>query len=128
MKIAVPVRNTHLQFFGNAGHTPYFGVFELKGSGMFRSFVLEEVRKNPRTDLHDHEEGHHCSHDDEDEAHIKEHQKMGDTLNDCDYLVVKSACKNTAKSMTEHNIKIKKYNGQGIEAKQILQELSTEFV
>jgi hypothetical protein len=30
--------------------------------------------------------------------------------------------------MEEHGIKVKKYNGQGIEAKQVLQELSAEFV
>lgn len=130
MKIAVPVKSTHLQFFGNAGHTPFFAVFTLKGSGIFKSFELEEVRKNPRTDLHDHdeEEGHHCSHDHDDEIHVKEHQKMGDTLKDCHYLVVSRACKNTARSMAEHDIKIQKYIGKGLEAKQILQELSTQFV
>jgi predicted Fe-Mo cluster-binding NifX family protein len=129
MKIAVPVKDKNLQFFGNAGHTPYFAVFTLKGSGMFRSFELEEVRGNPRTDLDDHEEeGHHCSHDENDEAHVREHLKMGDALDDCDYMVVRRACKNTAKAMAEHGIKIKKYNGKGIEAKQVLQELSAEFV
>ncbi|MFT7880742.1 MAG: hypothetical protein ABXS91_10160 [Sulfurimonas sp.] len=130
MKIAVPVKDKNLQFFGNAGHTPYFAVFKLKGSGMFRSFDLEDVRKNPRDDLdaQDHNEDHHCAHDADDEAHVKEHLKMGDALGDCDYMVVRRACKNTARSMTEHDIKIKKYNGQGIEAKQILQELSQEFI
>lgn len=128
MKIAVPVKDNNLQFFGNAGHTPYFAVFMLKGSGMFRSFELEEVRENPRTDLDHHDEEHHCSHDAEDEAHVKEHLKMGDALEDCDYLVVRRACKNTAKARAEHDIKIKKYNGKGIEAKQVLQELSAEFV
>ncbi|MDM5270569.1 hypothetical protein PGH07_00060 [Sulfurovum sp. zt1-1] len=130
MKIAVPVKDKNLQFFGNAGHTPYFAVFTLKGNGMFKSFDLEEVRKNPRTDLdeHEHDEGHQCSHDENDEAHVKEHLKMGDILDDCDYLAVRRACKNTAKAMADHDIKIKKYNGTAIEAKQILQELSTEFV
>ena len=53
---------------------------------------------------------------------------MGDTLNDCNYIVVRRACKNTANAMAQHDIKIKKYNGNAIEAKQILQELSGEFV
>lgn len=127
MTIAVPVRGESLQFFGNAGHTPYFAVFKVKGGGMFRSFELDGVRSNPRTDLHDHEEDHACSHDADDEAHIKEHQKMGDALDDCDYIVVRRACKNTANAMAKHDIKIKKYNGTAIEARQILQELSTEF-
>lgn len=128
MKIAVPVKDKNLQFFGNAGHTPYFAVFTLKGSGMFRSFELDEVRNNPRTDLHDHDEDHKCSHDHDDEDHVKEHLKMGTALEDCDYLVARSACKNTAKAMVEHGINIKKYNGKALEAKQVLQELSTEFV
>lgn len=129
MTIAVPVKGESLQFFGNAGHTPFFALFTLKGSGMFRSFELETVINNPRTDLHDHEEeDHHCSHDADDEAHIKEHQKMGDVLTECDYIVVRRACKNTANAMAKHDIKIKKYNGNAIEAKQILQELSVEFV
>ena len=129
MTIAVPVKGESLQFFGNAGHTPFFAVFTLKGSGMFRSFELEGIRNNPRTDLHDHEEeDHHCSHGADDEAHILEHQKMGVTLNDCDYIVVRRACKNTANAMAHHDIKIKKYNGTALEARQILQELSKEFV
>lgn len=128
MKIAVPVKDKNLQFFGNAGHTPYFAVFALKGGGMFRSFEFEEVRENPRTDLGHHDEDHHCSHDEEDEAHVRQHLKMGDTLDDCDYMVVRRACKNTVKAMAEHAIKIQKYNGKGIEAKQILQELSVEFI
>lgn len=127
MKIAVPVKDDTLKFFGNAGHTPFFAVFTLKGGGMFRSFELDEVRNNPRTDLHDHDENHKCGHDHDDEEHVNQHLKMGTALEDCDYLVARSACKNTAKAMNEHGIKIQKYNGNSIEAKQVLQELSASF-
>ncbi len=47
MKIAVPVVDDSLKMAGNAGHTPYFAVYNLKG-GMFRSFELEGLRANPK--------------------------------------------------------------------------------
>ena len=97
MKVAVPVKDKSLNFFGNAGHTPYFAVYNVKGGGMFKSFELEDIRQNPRTDLdHEHEEDHHCSHDHADEVHVQEHFTMGKVLEDCDFLIVKRACKNTA--------------------------------
>ena len=34
MKVAVPVKDDTLQFFGNAGHTPYFAVYTVKGAGI----------------------------------------------------------------------------------------------
>ncbi|HHD75115.1 MAG TPA: hypothetical protein ENL00_04785, partial [Nitratifractor sp.] len=79
MKIAIPVKDESLTFFGNAGHTPKFAVYEMIGGGMFRSFKLENVVDNPRDDLdHEHEdEEHHCEHDHNDAAHIAEHNKMG---------------------------------------------------
>jgi predicted Fe-Mo cluster-binding NifX family protein len=129
MKIAVPVKDSNLQFFGNAGHTPYFAVYTVKGSGMFRSFAYEEIRKNPRTDLddHDHDEHHVCSHGDEDEAHVQEHFKMGEVLQDCDYLVAKRACKNTAKAMQHYGIAIRKYNGDSQTADKVLNTMSREL-
>ena len=117
MKIALPVENEHKKLFGNAGHTPMFAIYTLSGNGMFRSFVFEELRKNPRSDLdhhHHHDDEHHtCDHDDNDQEHIRQHQVMAEALEDCDYLVVKRACKNTAKSMANLGIKLVKYNGQG---------------
>jgi len=130
MKVAVPVRDDSLTFFGNAGHTPYFAVFTIKGGGMFKAFEFEALRANPRTDLdHSHnEEDHDCHHDHDDEAHVKEHLKMGDTLNDCDFIVVKKACKNTAKAMSEQGVAIKKYNGEATNAKAILQSVTAQLV
>ena len=40
MKIAIPVKDENLTFFSNAGHTPKFAVYELSGTGMFKSFKL----------------------------------------------------------------------------------------
>ena len=130
MKIAVPVMDETLKMAGNAGHTPYFAVFNLKG-GMFRSFELEGLRANPKVDgeedHHDHEGHHTCDHDENDMEHIKAHDTMADAIQDCDYLVVKMACKNTAKSMSNLGIKIKKYNGTEILAGKILTELAAQF-
>ncbi len=129
MKVAVPVKDANLLFFANAGHTPYFAVYTIKGGGMFKSFELEEVRPNPRTDLgHEHEdECHQCSHDHEDEAHVQEHVKMGEVLKDCDFLVTKSACKNTAKAMADFGVSIKKYNGLPDKANVVLSAVSSQL-
>ena len=48
MKIAIPVKDENLAFFPNAGHTPKFAVYTMAGSGMFRSFNLDNVKNNPR--------------------------------------------------------------------------------
>lgn len=133
MKIAIPVANDSLTFFGNAGHAPMFAVYSVKGSGMFRAFDLDEIRKNPRNDIdHDHpDEDHECSHDHDDhdqEEHVRQHRVMADALEDCDYLVVRRACKNTAESMANLGIKIKKYSDQSTAAADILRSLSAEFV
>ena len=129
MKIAIPVKDESLTFFGNAGHTPKFAVFSMKGSGMFRSFTLEDVRQNPRTDLdHEHDDEHHeCSHDHDDAEHIAQHDKMGMLLEDCDYLVASRACKNTARTMQNHGVKIIKYSGQTPKSDAILREVAAQF-
>ena len=129
MKIAIPVRDENLTFFPNAGHTPKFAVYSLAGSGMFRSFNLESIINNPRTDInHDEpEEEHECNHSHDDADHIEQHNRMGVALNDCDYIVVKKACKNTAKSFTSQGIKIVKYNGDSFEAASVLKETSANF-
>ncbi|MFA6189730.1 MAG: hypothetical protein WC680_10685 [Sulfuricurvum sp.] len=130
MKIAIPVIDETLKMAGNAGHTPYFAVFTLQG-GMFRSFAFEGLRANPKVageeDQHEHDEHHTCDHDESDMEHIKAHDTMADAIHDCDYLVVKMACKNTAKSMSNLGIKIKKYNGTEILAGKILTELAAQF-
>ena len=131
MKIAIPVADASLTFFGNAGHAPSFAVYSVNGSGMFRSFSLDEIRKNPRNDIdHDHgeDEHHECSHDHDDEEHVRQHQVMADALEDCDYLVVRRACKNTAASMMNLGIKIKKYDANATKSEEILRALSAEFV
>lgn len=129
MKIAIGVKDDTLTFFGNAGHTPSFAIFELSGAGMFRSFKLLETRHNPRTDLdaHEHEEHHVCSHGSDDAEHVAQHFKMGEVLEDCDYLVVQRACKNTANAMKNHGVKIVKYEGASTKSDAILKELSAKF-
>ena len=133
MKIAIPVKDEALTFFGNAGHTPMFAIFEMNGAGMFRSSKLSELRNNPRTDLdeHDHDEedeSHQCSHGAEDEEHVAQHYKMGEVLEDCDYLVVKRACKNTANAMKNYAVKIVKYDGTSTKSDAILKEVSAKFI
>ena len=129
MKIAIPVKDESLTFFGNAGHTPKFAIFTMQGGGMFRSFVLEEIKNNPRTDIdHDHaEEDHVCDHDHDDAEHIAQHDKMGVVLDNCDYIVVNRACKNTANAMAKRGVKIVKYAGNTVNANDILKEVAGQF-
>ena len=129
MKIAIPVKDENLTFFSNAGHTPKFAIYELSGTGMFKSFKLNSVIANPRTDIdHDHaEEDHECNHGHDDEEHIAQHNKMGVALKECNYIVVRKACKNTANSFTSQGIKLVKYNGESLEVSAILKETSSSF-
>ncbi len=130
MKIAVPVLDESLKMAGNAGHTPYFAVFSLSG-GMFKSFALEGLRINPKAAAddhhHDHDAPHTCDHDADDVEHIRAHDTMAEAIEDCDYLVVRMACKNTAKSMNNVGVKLQKYNGTEILAPKILTELAPQF-
>ncbi len=130
MKIAIPVKDENLIFFPNAGHTPKFAIYQMSGTGVFKSFVLENIKNNPRTDIdHDHpEDDHQCNHDHDDADHIEQHNKMGRVLTDCNYIVVKKACKNTAKSFTSVGIKLVKYNGDSFQTGDILKELSGKFI
>ena len=129
MKIAIPVKDENLTFFSNAGHTPKFAIYELTGTGMFRSFKLNSIINNPRSDIdHDHaEEDHECNHGHDDEEHIAQHNKMGVALKGCNYIVVRKACKNTANSFTSQGIKLVKYNGESLEVSAILKETSASF-
>ncbi len=129
MKIAIPVKDENLTFFSNAGHTPKFAIYELTGTGMFRSFKLNSIINNPRSDIdHDHaEEDHECNHGHDDEEHIAQHNKMGVALKGCNYIVVRKACKNTANSFTLQGIKLVKYNGESLEVSAILKETSSSF-
>lgn len=127
-KIAVPVMNETLKIARNAGHTPYFAIFEI-GGGMFKTITLQEIRENPKMKGHacdesDHEGRHVCDHDKDDIAHIKAHDTMAEAIKDCDYLMVKMACKNTANSMSSLGVKLKKYNGNQTHADKALSEIS----
>lgn len=130
MKIAIPVRDETLNFIGNAGHTPKFAIYDMVGTGMFKSFKLNTIIDNPRSDLeHEHgEEEHHCNHDHNDEEHIAQHNKMGVALDKCDYIVVKKACKNTARTMSDHGIKIVKYSGTSSKSDAIIKEVANSFM
>jgi len=130
MKIAIPVKDESLTFFSNAGHTPKFAIYDMNGTGMFRSFKLNTIKGNPRTDLdYEHEdEDHQCNHDDADAEHIAQHEKMGTVLDECNYIVVKRACKNTANTMNAHGVKIVKYSGESLQADTILKEVSSQFI
>lgn len=115
MKIAVPVHDDTLKLFRNAGHTPYFGIFTVAGSGAFRSTQLQELRENPRVNLeaeagcqHEHT-GQEC--EEEKRAHKEEHRVMAEILHDCDHLVVSKACKNTKQVLEEAGIQVSAIQG-----------------
>ena len=130
MKIAIPVRDDKLNFFPNAGHTPKFAIYEFTGSGMFKSFKLDSIINSPRTDI-DHsnpEAEHDCNHGHDDADHIEQHNKMGYSLKECKYIVVKKACKNTANSFIQSGLKLVKYNGEQSDAAKILSEVSSKFI
>jgi predicted Fe-Mo cluster-binding NifX family protein len=131
MRIAIPVIDDSLRIAKNAGHTPFFAVFDISG-GMFKTITLEELRANPKmagheVDEEEHSGKHVCEHDADDMEHIKAHDLMSEVIKDCEYLVIKSACKNTANSMKEFGIKMKKYSGEKTNAKEALGEISGEF-
>ncbi len=128
MKIAIPVKDDNLTFFGNAGHTPKFAIFTMSGGGMFKAFKLDAIKNNPRTDIDHNDEEHSCAHDGNDEEHIAQHNKMGVVLDECDYIVVTRACKNTANTMNAHGVKIIKYTGTATNAESILREVSANFI
>ena len=52
MKIAVPVIDQTLKISKNAGHTPYFAIFNI-GGGMFKTITFDSLRANPK--MADHE-------------------------------------------------------------------------
>ncbi|MCP4969354.1 MAG: hypothetical protein GY932_02025 [Arcobacter sp.] len=129
MKIAIPVKDENLIFFPNAGHTPKFAIYSMSGLGKFKSFKLEDIITNPRTDIDQSkdEEKHNCNHSHNDMEHIEQHNKMGRALTNCNYIVLKSACKNTAKSFISQGIKLIKYNGDSFKTDSILKEISNKF-
>ena len=131
MKVAIPVVDDWLRIAKNAGHTPYFAVFNI-GGGVFKTITLEGLRANPKMAGHhvseeEHSGKHVCEHDANDVEHIKAHDVMAEAIKDCDYVLVKMACKNTANSMKEFGVKVKKYNGEKTNAKEALGEISGEF-
>jgi predicted Fe-Mo cluster-binding NifX family protein len=129
MKIAIGVVDNGLIFYGNAGHAPYFAIYELKGAGMFKSFTLEELRENPKMKGHEFEEDgkHTCKHDGDDEAHVSAHFKMADAIKDCDYMVLNRGCKNTMNAFKSEGIKVQKYTGDLSNAKEIVSSLANSF-
>lgn len=131
IKIAVPVIDKTLKIAKNAGHTPYFAIFTI-GGGMFKNITLEDLRANPKmagkeVSEDEHSGKHVCDHDEDDIEHIKAHDVMAEAIKDCNYIMVKMACKNTANSMKEFGVKIKKYNGDKTNAKEALGEVSAEL-
>lgn len=108
MKVAVPVKTKTFDIFKNTGHTPFFAIYEIVGSGMFRKPSFIEFRDNPRVNLEaeegcSHEHGdHECDHDEE--AHKQEHNILGDLVEDCKFVLVKKACKNSVAVFKEKGV------------------------
>lgn len=121
MKVAVPVKNRELDLFANAGHAPYFAIYQQKGSGMFRSFELLELRDNPRVNMEaefgcQREGEEHHEHGDD------EHAVLGELVHDCSKVGVIKACERAAKAMNERGAQVVKLKG-GKNAKEILNSL-----
>lgn len=120
MKIAIPVYDDSLRIFTNTGHTPFFAIFEQVGSGMFKKIDFVGLRHNPRGNV---EASEGCSHNDSDMseeeqiAHKLEHNILGEIIKDCQVVLVKKACKNTAKVFNEYGIKICKIETNCLNAK-----------
>lgn len=121
MRVAVPVWDEGLKIFKNAGHTPFFAIFDQAGSGMFKSFNFVELRANPRVkDDHEHacesEKTGKCSHEGDSEeekiAHKEEHRVMAQILSDCKYLVADKCCKNTKLTMNDAGIEVSVVHGE----------------
>ncbi len=109
MKIAIPVYDQSLKIFNNAGHTPFFAIFEQKGAGMFKKIDFVELRENPRANKKASEGcSHHDSQMSEEEqiAHAQEHHILGEIISDCAVVLVKKACQNTAKTFAQKGIKV----------------------
>ena len=121
MRIAVPVWDESLKIFKNAGHTPFFAIFDQSGAGMFKSYNLVELRANPRVkDDHEHEceseKTGKCDHEGATEAeklaHKEEHRVMGEILGDCKYLVADKCCKNTKLIMNDAGVDVVAIHGE----------------
>ncbi|MDR3347627.1 MAG: hypothetical protein LBN32_03335 [Helicobacteraceae bacterium] len=117
MKVAVPVHNDTLKVFGNAGHAPYFAMFDVSKGGAFYSIGLDRLIANPRAnpeaeDDCELERSGHCNHDRQhSEAHKEEHRVMAEAISGCEYLIAVKACKNTKAVMSEAGIKVATLNG-----------------
>ena len=130
MKVALPVRDESLKVFQNAGHAPYFAVYEVVGGGMFRSFKFVETRRNQRENAdHEHEcedSMGKCHHDGDPEEHKNDHRIMAEILKDCSYLAVDKACKNTKLVFEEAGIKVVSVHGLA-KADDMLKEVSKKI-
>ncbi len=125
MRVGVPVKSENLEIFTNAGHTPFFAIFDIVGNGMFKSSNLVELRENPRVNLEaefgcQHEHSGEDAHDEDDEEHVKDHDILGQLVHDCDVVLVKKACKNTANSLGSKGVKVKKIDEKALNAKEAL--------
>lgn len=113
MRIATPVHNESLKVFANAGHAPFFAVFDINGAGKFRAAKLIALRANPRVNLQA-EEG--CEHENDPqeepneecgyESKKEELKVMTAILSDCAELVAAKACKNAKRAFDEAGVRV----------------------
>lgn len=126
MKIAVPVKNEALDIFYNAGHAPFFAIFEMKGEGMFKQFELCEMRNNPRVNMEAEHGCQHHNHDDmseeEEREHEAEHDVLGELVKGCNVFLTQRACKHTAESIKAQGVEIRKISNDILNAKSALQK------
>lgn len=126
MRVALPVKNDSLEIFTNAGHTPFFAIYDVQGSGMFRQVKLVELRDNPRVNVEaefgcSHEHGDE-DHDHDSEEHRQEHFVLADLCSDCSEVLVKKACKNAASVFKERGIKVGKIPQEILQAEAAIQD------
>ena len=130
MRVAIPVMDDSLKIARNAGHAPFFAIYEI-GGGMFKTIELKGLRANPKMENEEVDEadhiGRHICDAEDDPEHVNAHFTMAEAIEDCDYLVVKMACKNTANAMKSSKVTIKKYNGDALYAPEAISTLSKEL-
>jgi predicted Fe-Mo cluster-binding NifX family protein len=127
MKIAAPVHDDTLRVFANAGHAPFFAVFDISGNGKFRAAKLVDLRANPRVNL-EAEDG--CEHENNPqdepleescyESKREELRVMTAILSDCAELVTAKACKNARRAFSEAGVKVNALGGGYSNAKEMI--------
>ena len=127
MKIAIPTSDKKT-IFGHTGHADYFMVLTIEGKEILES----DYRNNPHADNpnhgnipdhepgmhnhdHDHNQNHEHNHDHHNHMHHDEnaHDRMIESIKDCEYFVVRHVGRRCAPSLKKFGVKPIKVDGNG---------------